>query len=199
MPNNNKKNLGPIQKSVKRMNIYDFNKLVKGFFRRIFVNPIIRHSFAQCGKNVKIGRNFSCFGIKNICCGNNIVIGENNTFYSTDAKIEINDKVLFGPNVTIVTGNHRIDLLGKTIFDVSKEEKLTTDDMDVIFCGDNWIGAGAIILKGVRVGRGAVVAAGAVVTKDVPSYSIVAGVPACVIKYRFTEDQILEHERLLKH
>lgn len=63
--------------------------------------------------------------------------------------------------------------------------------------GDNWIAANAIILKGVNVGRGAIVASGAVVTKDVPPYSIVGGVPAKVIGMRFDESQIEEHEKML--
>ena len=64
-----------------------------------------------------------------------------------------------------------------------------------IICNDVWIGAGAMILNGVTVGDGAIVAAGAVVTKNVPPYSVVGGNPAKVIKYRFTDEEI---ERLLK-
>lgn len=60
---------------------------------------------------------------------------------------------------------------------------------------DVWIGYGATIMSGVHIGQGAVVAAGAVVTKDVPPYAIVGGVPAKVIKYRFSEIMI---EELLK-
>ena len=55
---------------------------------------------------------------------------------------------------------------------------------------DVWIGCNATILQGVKIGTGAIVAAGAVVTKDVPPYAIVGGVPAKIIKYRFTEEQI---------
>lgn len=59
---------------------------------------------------------------------------------------------------------------------------------DITIDDDVWIGFGATILSGVHIGQGAVIAAGAVVTKDVEPYSIVAGVPANVIKYRFNED-----------
>ena len=60
-----------------------------------------------------------------------------------------------------------------------------------------WIGANVAILKSVTIGRGSVVAAGAVVTRSCPPYSIVGGVPARVIKPRFTAEQIEEHESLL--
>ena len=66
---------------------------------------------------------------------------------------------------------------------------------DIVIGDDVWIGHGAIILSGVHIGQGAVVAAGAVVIKDVPPYAIVGGVPASVIKYRFSEIII---EKLLK-
>jgi acetyltransferase-like isoleucine patch superfamily enzyme len=61
---------------------------------------------------------------------------------------------------------------------------------------DVWIGYGAIVMTGVRIHRGAVIAAGSIVISDVPAYAVVAGSPAKVVSYRFTEDQIREHERL---
>ncbi len=70
---------------------------------------------------------------------------------------------------------------------IGDDEKLPENDQDIILEGDNWIGANAIILKGVTIGYGSIVAAGAVVTKSVPPYSIVGGVPAKVIKPRFPE------------
>jgi len=65
---------------------------------------------------------------------------------------------------------------------------------DIIIENDVWIGATATIMSGVKISNGAVVGAGSVVTKDVPPYAIVAGNPAKVVKYRFTEEQI---EKLL--
>lgn len=60
-----------------------------------------------------------------------------------------------------------------------------------------WIGCNVTIFKGVTIGRGCVVAAGAVVTKSCPPYSVIGGVPAKVIKKRFTEEKIIKHEELL--
>lgn len=71
------------------------------------------------------------------------------------------------------------------------------NDQDVIIEGDNWIGMNTTILKGVTIGRGCIVAAGAIVTKSTPPYSIVAGVPAKVIKMRFSEEDIIRHESAL--
>lgn len=65
-----------------------------------------------------------------------------------------------------------------------------TEMESVTLGNDVWVGANALILGGVTVGHGAVIAAGAVVTKDVPDYAVVGGVPAKVIKYRFTEEEI---------
>lgn len=66
----------------------------------------------------------------------------------------------------------------------------------VIIGHDVWIGAHVVILSGVNIGNGAIIAAGAVVTKDVPAYAIVGGVPAKIIKYRFSQEQIAELEKL---
>jgi acetyltransferase-like isoleucine patch superfamily enzyme len=67
---------------------------------------------------------------------------------------------------------------------------------DIVVGHDVWIGANAIILSGVKIGNGAVIAAGSVVSKDVPPYSVCGGVPAKVIKMRFPENQIAALERI---
>ena len=63
---------------------------------------------------------------------------------------------------------------------------------DIVLEDDVWIGCNAVILSGVHIGQGAVVAAGAVVTKDIPAYAVVAGNPAHIIKYRFDKEYIDE-------
>lgn len=65
-----------------------------------------------------------------------------------------------------------------------------TEFQNIEIGSDVWIGAGAMVVDGVELGDGAIVAAGSVVTKSVPAYSIVGGVPAKLIRYRFTEEQI---------
>lgn len=66
-----------------------------------------------------------------------------------------------------------------------------------IFESDVWIGQGSTVLEGVKIGRGAIIAAGSVVTRDVPPYSIVGGIPAKLIRMRFDADEAVQHDRLL--
>lgn len=91
-------------------------------------------------------------------------------FYSTEAPLTIVKKVIFGSNPTIITGDHRIDFVGTFIMD--SHLKLPENDAPVVIEDDVWCGANVTILKGVIIGRGSVVAAGAVVTKSCPPYSI---------------------------
>lgn len=169
------------------MTIYDFCIKVKKACNLFFVF-VIKKSLCKCGKHSKIGLGSRFIGIKNISIGNNCSIGEESLFITTKAKVIIGDDVIFAPRVTVVSGNHRLDMKNRLINSVKDNEKLPENDADVIFEGDNWIGTGAIILKGVTVGRGSVVAAGSVVTKNVEPFSIVGGCPAKKIKMRFEKE-----------
>lgn len=156
--------------------------LSKGFHRACAL-PCIKACLAQVGRNVYIGRNSS--GTWNrVYVGDNVSMGDGVRILSTRADVHIGNDVMFGPDVTIITGDHRMDVLTRPMTSISESEKLPENDQDVVFEGDNWIGARAVILKGVHIGRGAVIAAGAVVTRRVPPYSIVGGVPAKVIGHR---------------
>lgn len=76
-------------------------------------------------------------------------------------------------------------------------EKRAEDDQSVIIEDDVWVGTDSVILKGVTVGRGSIIAAGSVVTKNILPYSIVAGTPAKFSKWRWNYDDILKHESII--
>lgn len=95
--------------------------------------------------------------------------------------VELGRYAMLAPHVAIVGGDHRYDQVGVPIIFAGRPELPRT-----CIEADAWIGYGAILMAGVRIGRGAIVAAGAVVTKDVPPYEIHAGIPARKIGERFS-------------
>lgn len=174
------------------------NVIFNGFdkIKNILMSKWYKSQMKSCGKNVSLRPSTSVyFGLKNLSLGNNVSIPRFSHIFCTDAPLTIGNNVIFGPAPTIVTGDHRIDVIGKPIF--SSYDKLPENDAPVIIEDDVWVGAHVTILKGVTIGRGSVVAAGSVVNKQTPPYSISGGVPAKTIKFRFTIEEILEHERIL--
>lgn len=149
-------------------------------------------------KWVTVGREVTCpisvkFDprCKNICIGDYCIINSGCIFSSN---VELGSKVLISENVAFEERHaHRYDVVGSTVIDSGrgKESKIIVEE-------DVWIGYGAIVLSPCRIGRGAIIAAGSVVTRDVSPYAIVAGVPAKEIKRRFTSEQTEEHEFKLK-
>lgn len=150
--------------------------------------------FRQVGRNVVFSP-FSSFSYGTIEIGDNVFIGAGARLSASNSSIKIADNVMFGPNVTIMGGDHRFDVVGAYMFGV--KDKLPENDLPVAIETDVWIGANVIILKGVTVGQGAVVAAGSVVTKDVVPYSIYAGVPARRVSMRFNEAEVERHKAIL--
>ena len=109
---------------------------------------------------------------KNVYFPADIVITQNFVYYR--GELEMGDNVSIGPRCTLVLSSHpNASTLKKIV--VPKSSKIVMKD-------NAWLGAGCIVLPGVKVGANSVIGAGAVVTKDVPEWSIVAGVPAKVIK-----------------
>ena len=160
--------------------------------------PVWKRAMRHCGRGVYLRPMSSDIkGVRNLSVGDGTSIPKGATFYCTDAPLTIGRKVIFGPRPTIITGDHRTDLIGKYIIDVTTEEKLPENDLPVVIEDDVWCGANVTILKGVTIGRGSIVAAGAVVTQSFPPYSVVGGVPAKLLKMRFTPEEIVEHEKML--
>jgi acetyltransferase-like isoleucine patch superfamily enzyme len=138
------------------------------------------------GNNITILRNtvIECTGnIKNMGVG--LVIGDDvgiaqNCFIQVRGKVSIGSHVMFGPNVSIFSENHGFaDLETPMIGQPTIRSEVIIED-------DVWLGTHSVILAGVRIGKGSIIAAGALVNKDIPPYSIVAGVPGKVIKSRLT-------------
>ena len=172
-----------------------------------------RGASIRYARNLRVGRDFivedyaeiNCMACKKIIAGDRVTIGKyaiirptnayggsigegliigNNSsigpfaYIGCSGLIEIGNNVMMSPRVSIYAENHVFDSIEVTIKDQGvKRQFVKIED-------DCWIASNSVILAGVTIGRGSVVAAGSVVTKDVPPYSIVGGVPAKVIKSR---------------
>jgi len=141
-----------------------------------------------CGDNVTIGayvtiKPSSYYGRnlgEGLRIGNNSNIGRY-SYVGCSGLITIGDNVMVSPRVSFYAENHKFGDTNRPIRDqgITREPIVIEDDC--------WIASGAIILAGVKVGKGSIVAAGSVVTKDVPPFSVVAGSPARIIRSRTTE------------
>ena len=147
----------------------------------------LRRSLKKCGCGVYIEERFTVVGAHNIRLGDGVYIGPNATLMAADAPLEIKGHFMSGPGLTIITGDHRIDIRNKYMDEVTVAEKLPENDQPVIIEEDVWCGATVTILKGVTIGKGSVIAAGAVVTKNVGEYEVWGGVPARKLKNRFDD------------
>ena len=133
-----------------------------------------RMILARCGKRVNIE--------KGAVFSSSVEIGDDSGIgicARLCGKIIIGDHVMMGPGVMAFTRNHRFDRL-----DIPMDSQGVSDESKIVIGNDVWIGAGVIILPGVKIGNGSVIGAGSVVMKDVPAYAVVAGNPAKVIKFR---------------
>lgn len=139
------------------------------YFRTFHPNIVFRGYF-RIASRVYFSRRHS------IEFGRNVFIGQG-CHFSSDMKV--GENVLFAAGVSIVGGDHKIDNIDVPII-------LSGRDINraVIIGNDCWLGHRAIIMHGVSIGDGAVVAAGSVVTKDVPTMAVVGGNPARLIRYR---------------
>lgn len=128
----------------------------------------------KCGKNVNIESEAMITGKLEI--GDNSGIGIRSMIYG---KVIIGDDVMMGPEVIVLTSGHNFNNT-----EIPMRLQGRTPEKSVVIENDVWIGTRCVILPGVHIGKGAVIGAGAVVTKDVPEYAVVGGVPARIIKYR---------------
>lgn len=186
-----------INKILKKIFEYFLNKKIK---KKIVCGKDIRfrkgaNCYTNNKLNIKIGKHGVITGVLyalqggKIEIGDNIFIGVRSTLQAKE-KIEIGDNVIIASDVAIIdNNNHPIEpkmrIRMSNCFDYMKDDLWTWKyaRSKPIKIEDNvWIGRNSIILKGVTIGKGSIVALGSIVTKDVPPYSIVAGNPAKVVK-----------------
>lgn len=145
---------------------------------------------------ITIGKNVHCqFSTKfsagrKMTFGDNVGIGYQCLFQSN---ITVKSHVLIGSSSAFINSDdHNYDKKGILMWDSGRGDKY-----EIFIDEDVWIGHAVIVLTPAKIGRGAILAAGSLVNKDVPPYAIVGGVPAKILKYRFTESEIYEHESIL--
>ncbi len=163
--------------------------LYYSFFRKFPTQPVpgyrigyllrrfaLRHIIENCGQNIVVKQDCYFGKGERLQVGDRSQLGHNARI---DQQVTIGADVVMGPDVVIMTNHHAFDDLSKP---VNQQGKLPVKP--VVIGNDVWIGTRSIIMPGVQVGDQAVIGAGAVVTKDVPTRAIVGGNPARIIRYR---------------
>lgn len=161
----------------------------------------LENHFGSCGKNSIVRNPYYCVVPQKIYLGDNVNINDGMTFIARPdceaGKLIIKDNCIITQHFTAITNNHSVvKEIGKPMKEVFQSRKNDKDE-DIVIEEDVWVACNVTILPGVVVGRGSIIGAGAVVRHTVPPYAIVLGNPGTVIGFRFTPEQIIEHESLL--
>ncbi|MBR3569341.1 MAG: sugar O-acetyltransferase [Oscillibacter sp.] len=134
----------------------------------------MKEVFAECGDGCYIELPFRAnWGGRHVHFGSGVYANFNLTLVD-DGHIYVGDRVMFGPNVTIATANHPVD--------PELRARGLQYNRDVWIGENAWVGAGALIVPGVRIGKNTVIGAGSVVTKDIPDNAVAAGNPCRVLR-----------------
>lgn len=175
------------------------NRFIRGFYtlyRRYFVYS--RNKFGHITNSTKLIPPLNIFNPKNVFLYENTKV-EDSTISAAIGKFIMRKYSAAAEGLSVHTGNHMM-VIGKFYRTVTNEDKAQSGqvfDKDVIVEEDVWIGCNVTLLSGAHVGRGSIVAAGAVVAKSTPPYAVIGGVPAKFIKFKWTIEEILEHEAAL--
>ena len=175
------------------------NRFIRGLYtlyRRYFVYS--RKKFGYIAESAKLIPPLKIFNPQNVFMYENTKV-EDSTISAAIGKFIMKKYSAAAEGLSVHTGNHMM-VVGKFYRTVTNEDKAQSGqvfDKDVIVEEDVWIGCNVTLLSGAHVGRGSIVAAGAVVAKSTPPYAVIGGVPAKFIKFKWTVDEILEHEATL--
>jgi acetyltransferase-like isoleucine patch superfamily enzyme len=174
---------------------------VRDVFARVVqsvMRPFCVSGAVSVGHGLHLGLGSKIWSAHGLSIGAGVYVGR---YCTIEADGEIGDNVLIANNVGIVGRvDHDIHDIGSPITQstwVGDADRQARVQDRVLIESDVWLGFGAIVLGGVSIGRGAIVGAGAVVTRDVAPYAIVVGNPAAAVGERFSPCEIAEHEARL--
>lgn len=173
------------------------------FARQIQTRLLVarKRAFLSYGKDLHVGKGTRFWAPKKILIGSGVYIGKQ---VHIEANCEIGDYCLLANRVAIVgRHDHDFSVVGFPVryapWVGSRRFPSPFLDEKAVIESDVWLGYGVVVLTGVVVGRGSVVAAGSVVSKDIPPYSIAAGVPARVVGQRFPDSSVVAaHEAAIR-
>ena len=172
------------------------NRFIRGiyFLFKSYIVPS-KKKFGYMGENVTLTPPLLFSNPQNVFLyGDNGLTNAN--IMTTHAKFIMRPHSGAAEGLRVSTGNHAM-IIGRFYRSIKEEEKPKNLDKDVIVESDVWIGRNVTLLAGFIIGRGCTVAAGAVVTKPMPPYCVIGGVPAKPIKFKWTIEEILLHEKKL--
>lgn len=150
----------------------------------------------EVGKGLRLSLGATLWSAHGLVVGDYCAIGRRSTI-NVDGKI--GHFLMTGSQVLVLgRADHATDAVGKPMLLSEWIGDRARRDEDAVEIGDDvWLGSGAIVLGGVRIGDGAIVGAGSVVTEDVPAFGVVVGNPARTVRRRFTEDEGARHLQAL--
>ena len=170
----------------------NIKKLIKRFLKPSKYYPHVDDT-AQIGVDVRV------YNKDNFILEEHTKVDHNSIIMNSNAKFIVKKYSGCAVNLTVITGNHP-QFPGRFYRTISKKKEnldISKYDKDVVVNEDVWVGCNVTILSGVNIGRCSIVAAGSVVTKSMPPYCIIGGVPAKPIKVKWTMDEIMFHEQSL--
>lgn len=151
---------------------------VVGKMSKMFRRWCCKNMFAECGQQLNVEQGAYFGNGKDIKAGIYVGLGKN--FIMHNRVLTIDDYLMMGEDVMFLGSGHGYDRL-----DVPMGQQESKEKTPLYIAGDVWIGARVVVLPGCkRIGHGAIIGAGSVVTKDVPDYAIVGGNPAKLIRFR---------------
>ena len=177
--------------------------IIKGTYRLLrFAASFYRTpKFKHIHPSAQVPVSTHVYNEDNLIMEEKAAIGPNSEIMNPRYKFIMRKWSFTARELLVVDGNH-MSIVGIPLIDVRDEDKDRLDvnheyNKDIIVEEDVWIGARVTLCAGAHINRGSIVAAGAVVTKEFPPYTVLGGVPAKFIKFKWTIDQILEHESKL--